>query len=150
LEAAGVRADRLLREKDLEAENARVSLKMEFEYRKANELKSANARASVMHYDVFTEIEDLERTLSSKISECEATNSRAAHDLLLQSQKREELIQSKSQALELKHQLSMQKRCTSWSWSAELTSTRFSNKKKCDWMQRRTASNAVTPPLTVN
>jgi hypothetical protein len=103
-----VRADRLLREKDLEAENARVSLKTEFEYEKTNELKSANERAFAIRREMLAEIQDLKQTLSSKISECDAANARAAQDSLLQSQRRDELIQSKSQALELKHQLSMQ------------------------------------------
>ncbi len=108
LEAACVRTDRLLREKDLEAENARVSLRMELEFEKTNELKMANDRASSLRREMLAEIDDLKRTLSSKISECDAANARIAQDSLLQSQRRDELMQAKSQVLEMKHQFSMQ------------------------------------------
>jgi hypothetical protein len=37
LEAAAARADRLMREKDLEAENARISMRMELDFEKTNE-----------------------------------------------------------------------------------------------------------------
>ena len=103
LEAAAVRADRLLREKDLEVEKARVSLRMDLEFEKANELKAASDRASGMRREMLVEIEDLKRTLSSKISECESANARAAQDLLAQSQRRDEFMQAKSQVIELKH-----------------------------------------------
>jgi len=108
LEAAAVRADRLLREKDLEAEKARVSLRMDLEFEKANELKIVSDRASAMRREMLVEIEDLKRTLSSKINECEGANTRAAQDLLVQSQRRDEFMQAKAQVIELKHQLSSQ------------------------------------------
>jgi hypothetical protein len=81
---------------------------MELEYEKANELKLANDRASAIRREMISEIEDLKRNLSSKISECDAANSRATQESLLQSQRRDELMQAKTQVIDLKAELRMQ------------------------------------------